>query len=63
MIRKAMDDIPELGEMIQKAVPLGRIALAEEVADAVMFLSSSRASYATGCNMILDGGTTLAAHV
>ncbi|KAK3356014.1 NAD(P)-binding protein [Neurospora tetraspora] len=63
MIRKAMDDIPELGEMIQKAVPLGRIALAEEVADAVMFLSSPRASYATGCNMILDGGTTLAAHV
>ncbi|KAK3395750.1 hypothetical protein B0T20DRAFT_44584 [Sordaria brevicollis] len=63
MIRKAMDDIPELGEMIQKAVPLGRIALAEEVADAVMFLSSPRASYATGCNMILDGGTTLAASV
>ena len=63
MIRKAMVDVPELGEMIQKAVPLGRIALAEEVADAVMFLSSPRASYATGCNMILDGGTTLAAHV
>ncbi|KAF7863840.1 hypothetical protein EAF04_006805 [Stromatinia cepivora] len=63
MIRKAMDDIPGLGKMIESAVPLGRIAIAEEVADAVIFLCSPRSSYATGCNLILDGGTTLRTNI
>ncbi|ORY71428.1 uncharacterized protein BCR38DRAFT_416778 [Pseudomassariella vexata] len=61
MVRKAMDDVPDLADMIKAAVPIGRIALADEVADAVMFFCSSMSSYATGCNMILDGGTTLSA--
>ncbi|KAH8588213.1 hypothetical protein B0O99DRAFT_746994 [Bisporella sp. PMI_857] len=63
MIRKAMDDIPGLGKMIESAVPMGRIASAEEVADAVIFLCSPRSSYATGCNFILDGGTTLSTNI
>ncbi|KAI1433777.1 NAD(P)-binding protein [Xylaria sp. CBS 124048] len=61
MVRKAIEDVPELAKTIENAVPMGRIALAEEVADAVMFLCSSMSSYATGCNLILDGGTTLSA--
>ncbi|KAM0816450.1 hypothetical protein AB5N19_02252 [Seiridium cardinale] len=61
MVRKAMDDVPDLADMIKAAVPIGRIALADEVADAVMFFCSSMSSYATGCNMVLDGGTTLSA--
>ena len=63
MIRKAMDDIPGLGKMIEAAVPLGRIAMAEEAADAVMFFCSPKSSYATGCNFILDGGTTLSSNI
>lgn len=62
MIRQAMEHIPGLSDMIQNAVPMGRIALAEEVADAVIFLCSPRASYATGCSLVLDGGTTLTSH-
>lgn len=61
MVRKAMEDVPNLAAMIEATVPIGRIALAEEVADAAMFFCSSMSSYATGCNMILDGGTTLSA--
>jgi NAD(P)-dependent dehydrogenase (short-subunit alcohol dehydrogenase family) len=61
MVRKAMEDVPDLAGMIEAAVPIGRIALAEEVADTAMFFCSSMSSYATGCNMILDGGTTLSA--
>ncbi|KAB8293739.1 hypothetical protein EYC80_009224 [Monilinia laxa] len=63
MIRKAMDNIPDLGKMIETAVPLGRIAMAEEVADAVIFFCSPKSSYATGCNLILDGGTTLSSNI
>ncbi|KAI0886286.1 3-alpha--hydroxysteroid dehydrogenase [Annulohypoxylon maeteangense] len=59
MVRKAMDDVPDLERTIRTAVPIGRIALADEVADAVMFLCSPMSSYAVGCNLILDGGTTL----
>lgn len=62
MVRKAIEDVPGLGEMIQTSVPLGRIALPEEVADTVLFLCSPLSSYSTGCNLILDGGTTLSAN-
>lgn len=62
MTRKALENVEGLDEMIKSAVPLGRIALPEEVADAVMFLCSPRSSYATGVNLILDGGTTLTSH-
>ncbi|KAI5867518.1 NAD(P)-binding protein [Durotheca rogersii] len=35
MVRQAMVDVPNLRDMIETSVPLGRIALAEEVADAL----------------------------
>ena len=61
MVRKAMEDVPDLAGMIEAAVPIGRIAIVDEVADAVMFFCSPMSSYATGCNLVLDGGTTLSA--
>ncbi|MGD8606044.1 MAG: SDR family oxidoreductase [Myxococcales bacterium] len=39
--------------------PLRRFAKPEEVADAVVFLASSRASYVTGQTLFVDGGYTL----
>jgi NAD(P)-dependent dehydrogenase (short-subunit alcohol dehydrogenase family) len=38
------------------AMPLGRIALPEEVADLVCFLASERASFLTGIAITIDGG-------
>jgi 3-oxoacyl-[acyl-carrier protein] reductase len=37
-------------------VPMGRVGTLEEIADAISFLVSPRASYITGANLRLDGG-------
>jgi NAD(P)-dependent dehydrogenase (short-subunit alcohol dehydrogenase family) len=40
--------------------PLGRLGRAEEVAEAVLFLASDRASFITGQSLAIDGGYTAA---
>jgi NAD(P)-dependent dehydrogenase (short-subunit alcohol dehydrogenase family) len=40
-------------------IPLGRLAHAEEVAHAVLFLASSDSRYVTGEELVVDGGMTL----
>lgn len=39
-------------------VPLGRMARAEEIADAMLFLVSDAATYINGHNVVVDGGLT-----
>jgi NAD(P)-dependent dehydrogenase (short-subunit alcohol dehydrogenase family) len=46
---------PDLFQTIQSRSPLGRMGTAEEVANAVVFLASPRASFITGTNLIVDG--------
>lgn len=40
-------------------VPLGRLGLPSDVAEAVLFLADERASYVTGQNLLVDGGVTM----
>ena len=47
---------PEFVENIVRSTSLGRIGTGEEVAEAVLFLASARASYVTGQSLIVDGG-------
>jgi NAD(P)-dependent dehydrogenase (short-subunit alcohol dehydrogenase family) len=49
---------PGMAEAVKEMVPLGRDSAPEEVAEAVVWLSSDRASYVNGCIMAVDGGFT-----
>ncbi|KAG5919778.1 hypothetical protein E4U61_000571 [Claviceps capensis] len=40
------------------AIPMGRLARAEEIADGVLFLAGVRSSYVTGTTLMMDGGYT-----
>lgn len=39
-------------------VPLGRLGRPEEIASAALFLASSESSFATGIDLVIDGGMT-----
>lgn len=51
---------PEVIESFNRSIPLGRVAQPKEVAEAVFYLASNKASFITGVNLPLDGG--LSAH-
>ena len=42
-----------------RAIPLGRVGQAEEVAGCVSFLASDEASYATGANVVVGWSAVL----
>lgn len=46
----------DLVERVVKGAALGRIGTPAEVAEAVLFLASGRASYITGQSIVVDGG-------
>ncbi|MCH7474279.1 MAG: 3-oxoacyl-[acyl-carrier-protein] reductase [Gemmatimonadetes bacterium] len=52
--------LPEAArETLRKLIPLGRLGAAEDVANAVLFLSSDLASYMTGQVVVVDGGMVM----
>jgi 3-oxoacyl-[acyl-carrier protein] reductase len=51
-------DDPELFKASLDLNPTGRMATPQEVANAVVFLSSSAASFITGTNLVVDGALT-----
>lgn len=53
------EQMPDAFEPIAAAIPLGRIGEAGEVAQAILFLASDRASYITGQTLVVDGGILL----
>jgi NAD(P)-dependent dehydrogenase (short-subunit alcohol dehydrogenase family) len=66
MGQKVMDDFTALGAGSANEVrtnmialhPLGRLGLAEDIANAVVFLASDDAAFMTGSELVVDGGMT-----
>jgi NAD(P)-dependent dehydrogenase (short-subunit alcohol dehydrogenase family) len=57
MIDKMVADKPDILDMFEAAVPMGRAGKPEEVASAVIYLCSSQAGFITGQSLVIDGGT------
>lgn len=56
MTDKDAERVADYYEKVNKLEPLGRIGQPEEVAEAVLWLCSSKASFVTGHIMAVDGG-------
>jgi 2-hydroxycyclohexanecarboxyl-CoA dehydrogenase len=59
-IAAAGDDAGRVLEAMTRAVPMRRLGQPEEVAAAVAFLASERASFITGQTLSVSGGLTMA---
>ena len=56
LMDRIYDKHPDLVGVAAEAVPIGRAGTPEEVAEAVVWLCSDRASFVTGHTMAVDGG-------
>jgi NAD(P)-dependent dehydrogenase (short-subunit alcohol dehydrogenase family) len=52
-------DTPSNRQKFLNNVPLGRLGEVEDVANAVLFLSSDEGRFVTGVNLEVDGGRTI----
>jgi len=58
MVERLFEENPEMAAGITAATPLGRVGEPEEIADAVVWLCSDKASFVTGQAFAIDGGYT-----
>ena len=58
MLESIMEENPRMEPAMIAAVPMRRLGAPEEIAEAVVWLCSGRASYVTGQGLVVDGGFT-----
>jgi NAD(P)-dependent dehydrogenase (short-subunit alcohol dehydrogenase family) len=57
-IQDPSSEVQDLHRSLMSHIPMGRPATTQEIANAVLFLSSPAASYVTGHTLVVDGGWT-----
>ena len=45
-------------DRIVRAIPMGHVAQADDVANLILYLASDESSYSTGSEFVVDGGMT-----
>ena len=55
-VERYFEEQPKIAEGLKKSAVMGRIGEPEEIAEAVVFLCSDRASFITGQLLSVDGG-------
>ncbi len=56
MVQSAIAGNPMMADIMARAIPMGRLGRADEIAAAVVWLCSDAASFVTGHALALDGG-------
>lgn len=56
---KIKQDPERVNKIIESTVPMNRFGTPDEMADAVVFLCSERATFITGSTLVVDGGQTV----
>ncbi len=59
-VRRLVDDAGESLDTLRGRQPMGRLGTPEEIAEAVLYLASDAAAFATGSALVIDGGLTAA---
>ena len=54
-----LDQRPELAEQLIALIPMGRMGLSQNIADAAVWLCDDTASFITGHVLVIDGGQTI----
>jgi len=56
MVRRAAEDNKQFVESLKSITPIGRIGDPQEIANAVVWLLSDKASFVLGHTLVVDGG-------
>jgi NAD(P)-dependent dehydrogenase (short-subunit alcohol dehydrogenase family) len=59
MSAKALDSDPQRKQKVLSRTPMGKLGLPEDVAEAIVYLSSDAAKYVTGVILPVDGGNSI----
>ncbi|NQX87482.1 MAG: SDR family oxidoreductase [Halioglobus sp.] len=57
ILRSALESTPEIESMLKRMSPMGRMGTVDEVAAMALFLASDEASFCTGGQFPVEGGT------
>lgn len=58
--KRAIAEPEKIAEFVAREIPFGRFGSPEQIADVVVFLSSSRASWVSGAAIVVDGAQSRA---